>query len=393
MMRGEDIVCFSKDWGESRTSNHHVLLELARHNRVLWIDSVATRSPDWSSTRDRARIVRKLAEFTGGPRREGRSLWRVTPLVLPWPHAPLARAINRRLVRATIRLATERLGMDAYQLWTFLPTVPDWLDDPRATLKVYYCTDEWSLFRGMDSAGIVAAERRVLEQVDLVLATCDGLVETKRRSHPNVVLAPHGVDHAAFSRALQADAVLPDDLAALPGPRIGFHGTLDDWVDVELLAEIARRRPDWSFVLLGPEIVRAVALDGLANVHRLGPRPHAELPSYAAGYAAALVPYRLVERMRFVSPLKVREYLAAGVPVVSTALPEVMRLEGVSVAQDAASFVAALERAIAEDSLESRLRRSASVAGDTWRRRVEQAGKCVMEIKSKRDVAQARRSA
>lgn len=382
MMSGEDIVCFSKDWDESHTSNHHVLRQLARFNRVLWIDSTATRAPRLSMARDRRRIVRKLGQFARGPRCVSDSLWRFTPLVLPWPHSPLAAHVNRRILRASIRAATKRIGMETYQLWTFLPTVPHDLDDPRATIRVYYCTDEWTLFRGMDRHGIAASEQQVLQHVDLVFATSKSLVETKGAAHPCVLHAPHGVDHATFARALEATTSLPPELQALPTPRIGFHGTLDDWFDVELLIAVAARRPSWSFVLVGPQLAGADKLSSIPNIHALGVRAHSELWRYAAGYTAAVVPYRKLPRMQFVSPLKVREYLAAGLPVVSTRLPELESFRDVEVAEDPDGFVAALDRAVTSDSLAERRRRSDLVATDTWERRVDDLSREVMAMKA-----------
>jgi len=383
-MQGENIVCFSKDFGESSTSNHHVLLELARHNRVLWIESTATRTPELRSVRDRRRIVAKLRAFAERPRRETENLYRVTPLVLPWPHRPTARRFNRALVAAKLAAGTRALGMESYQLWTFLPTVADYLDDPRATVKVYYCVDEWSLFRGLDRTRIAEAEAELCRKVDVVFATSGALAESKRALHPHVVLAPHGVEHGAFARAVERVAPMPPELAAIRGPRIGFFGTLDDWFDAELVRTLAARRPGWSFVLVGPERASMASLRGCGNVHFLGPRPHAALPDYAAGFDVGMIPYRDLPRMRFVNPLKAREYLAAGLAVVSTPLPELAAMDGVTLVSGALEFEAALGRALDFDSPAERRRRSDSMRHETWACRVETVSEIVRKAKEER---------
>src|SRR3954470_958909 len=120
------IVAFAKDWHEDPTSNHHVLRELAKTRRVLWLNSLATRTPKLSSGRDLGKIKRKLREFAAGPQNVENDLWVMSPLVLPLPHSSVARAINRQLLRATIRGLRMKLGIKEFQLWTFLPNVADY---------------------------------------------------------------------------------------------------------------------------------------------------------------------------------------------------------------------------------------------------------------------------
>src|SRR3954469_7770534 len=119
------IIAFSKDWDDNPASNHHVLRELAKTRRVLWLNSVGTRAPKLSSGRDVRRILRKLRDFARGPVNVENDLWVFTPLVLPLPHSAVARAVNRQILRASVRLLRARLRMREFQLWTFLPSVPD----------------------------------------------------------------------------------------------------------------------------------------------------------------------------------------------------------------------------------------------------------------------------
>jgi glycosyltransferase involved in cell wall biosynthesis len=378
------IVAFAKDWHEDPTSNHHVLRELAKTRRVLWLNSIATRTPSLSSGRDLGKIRRKLVEFARGPVNVENDLWVATPLALPFPHSAAARAVNRQVLRAIIRAYRLRLGIRDFQLWTFLPTTADYVGTLGEQVAVYYCVDEWSLFGYLDRDQTVANERALLGKVDAVFAINRELADAKRAVNPRTYVSPHGVDHAQFARALDGEVTVPADLAALPRPRIGFYGTLRDWVDLDLVAAIARARPAWSIILIGQQLDDVSAVRGLANVHLLGQRGHAELPAYCKGFDVGIIPYRIDARMKFVNPLKLREYLSAGVPVVSTRLPEVARLgELVRIADDAPGFVAAIERALAEDRAAgpaARAARSAAMMAETWSARTAEVARIVDQL-------------
>jgi len=375
------IVAFAKDWNEDPTSNHHVLRELAKTRRVLWLNSVATRTPKLSSGRDVKKIVRKLGEFAQGPVNVENDLWVFTPLVLPLPHSAAARRVNQQILRATIRTLRLRLGMRDFHLWTFLPNVADYVGTLGESLSVYYCVDEWSMFSYIDRDRTVGAEHLLLDRVDCVFAINHALAEVKRQRNPETHVSPHGVDHDVFARALDPATKVPADIAALPRPIIGFYGTIQDWVDLELIAYVARRHPEWSLVLIGQILVDTAAVAGLPNVHLLGRRQHHELPAYCKGFDVGLIPYRIDERMAFVNPIKLREYLSAGVPVVSTGVPEVRRYrEWCTIADDRDAFVAGIEAALRSDSPERRRARSRTMESETWAARVAEVAHVVDEI-------------
>ncbi|HEY0477771.1 MAG TPA: glycosyltransferase [Kofleriaceae bacterium] len=387
------IVAFAKDWHEDPTSNHHVLRELARTRRVLWLNSLATRTPKLSSGRDLGKIKRKLAEFARGPKNVENDLWVFTPLVLPLPGSAAARAVNRQILRATIRTLRLRLGIGRFELWTFLPNTADYVGTLGEDLAVYYCVDEWSMFSYLDRDQTVAAERRLLERVDAVFAINHALADAKRAVNRATFVSPHGVDHAQFARALDPALAVPADLAALPGPRIGFYGTLRDWVDFALIAHIARARPAWSIALIGQVLCDVSAVSGLPNVHLLGQKRHDELPAYCRGFDAGMIPYRIDERMTFVNPLKLREYLSAGVPVVSTPVPEVVRYAHLCrVADTPDAFVAALDAALAEASPAARRARSEAMANETWSARVAEVTSKIAEIAQSKSQRNPQRS-
>jgi glycosyltransferase involved in cell wall biosynthesis len=374
------IVAFAKDYNEDPTSCHHILRELARTRRVLWLNSVGMRTPKLSSGRDLGRLGRKLRDFAKGPINIENDLWVFTPIVLPLPHNPVARRINRQVLRATVRALRFRLRMSDFQLWTFLPNVADYVGALGESLAVYYCVDEFSMFSYIDAEPMLAAENALLERAHCVFAVTHALAERKRLSNLNTHVSPHGVDFASFSRALAPETVVPADIAGLLRPVIGFYGTLQDWVDLELVAYLARSHPEWSLVLIGPIMVDTAAVAGIPNVHLLGRREHRDLPAYCKGFDVGLIPYRVIDRMPFVNPIKLREYLSAGLPVVSTAVPEVRRYpHWCSVGEDHEGVRLAIERALLEDSPEKRRSRSSSMQAETWQARVAEVDRIVQD--------------
>ncbi len=371
MSRRDNIICFAKDWHEDPTSNHHVMIELAKQHRVLWLNSVATRTPNLTSGRDLGKIVRKLRSFGRGPQQVADNLWVYTPLVLPFPHSALARSVNRQILRATIRALRLKLRMGRFQLWTFLPNVADYVGNLGESLSVYYCVDEWSLFSYIDTASTVEAERQLCSRVDAVFAVCHALVDKKKQYNPETHLATHGVDYDLFAKALRPETEVPAELASLPKPVIGFYGTLQDWVDYDIIAHLAEKHPEWSIVLLGTVLVDVSKIDRYDNVHILGRKSHSELPNYCKGFDVGLIPYRISERMKYVNPLKLREYLSAGVPVVSTAVPEVRYYaEHCTIAETAEEFQRGVAAALAGDSADKRQARSEAMRGETWAAKV-----------------------
>jgi glycosyltransferase involved in cell wall biosynthesis len=375
------IIAFAKDWHEDPTSNHHVLRELAKTRRVLWLNSLATRTPSLASGRDLGKIKRKLVEFAKGPVHVESDLWVFSPLVLPLPHQAWARSINKQVLRATIRALRWKLGIERFQLWTFLPNSADYVGTLGEESSVYYCVDEWSLFSYLDREQTIAAERELLRKVDAVFAINHALADAKRDINPSTFVSPHGVDHELFARALDSTTEIPSDIASIVGPRIGFYGTIRDWVDLDLVAHVAKARPAWSIVLLGQVLCDASSVSRLPNVHLLGQKRHDELPAYCKAFDVGIIPYRLDARTAFVNPLKLREYLSAGVPVVSTPVPEVTRFrEHCRIAATRGEFVDAIEAALKDGGAMARRVRSDSMKDETWSARVVAVMRTVDEI-------------
>ena len=384
-MRGQNVVCFAKDWEEDPTSNNHVMRLLSRDNRVLWINSISTRTPKLTASSDLGKIRRKLAAFFRGPKKVTENLWVYTPIVLPFPHSRLATVINRWILKATLALLRRKMGMGEFQLWTFLPNAVQYLGRLGESLVVYYCIDEWSKFTYLDGARMASMERDICGKADIVFATAKSLQQRLVKLNPETHLASHGVDYEMFSKALIDSTPIAPEIASLPRPVIGFFGLIHEWVDLGLIATLAERHPEWSLVMIGKTSVDTSSLNKYSNVHFLGRKPYADLPGYCKGFAVGMIPFVVNELTHNVNPIKLREYLSAGVPVVSTALPEVEYYsDWCVVAHSYDEFEQGIIKALDEDTRRLRALRSEPMRSETWEQKVERLGGEVMRIKSQK---------
>jgi glycosyltransferase involved in cell wall biosynthesis len=364
------------DWdAELWTNQHHLMARLARRNTVLFVESLGLRRPQLAG-RDVRRVARRAQRGLRGARRAG-ELHVLSPLVVPLHGRPRVRRLNAALLRAQVGRAARRLGFEHPLLWSYVPQA-DWLLDAlEPSAVVYHCVDDIAAQKGVAATAFRAAEAHFAARADLVLASSPALAERMRGLSRHVLYAPNVADTARFARALE-DGPSDPAVAALPRPRIVFTGAVvATKLDVELLRALASARPDWAFALVGPvgpgdPRTDVSALRALPNVHLLGARAYQDLPAVLRGADAGIVPYALNPLTRSIFPMKVYEYLAAGLPVVSTPLPALDAVAEVAVAADAAGMAAALERALAQDSPAARERRSALAREHSWESRLEE---------------------
>jgi UDP-galactopyranose mutase len=328
-----DVLCFSQlRWDFVYQRPHHLMTRAARVRRVWYVEEPVFEA-------DGPRLIVE-------DRQPGLAM--VRPVIPPgWPEADIDDAVSL-LLREFV--ANNRI--DRPVAWFYTPMALPWTGWLEPDVTVYDCMDELTAFRFAPSR-IAALEARLLARADVVFTGGRSLYEAKRTRHANVHEFPSAVDAGHF-RAARTDPEEPLDQRGLPSPRIGWFGVIDERTDLDLLGGVADLRPNWSFVLIGPTVkIDPATIPVRPNLHLLGLRSYAELPRYIAGWSVAIMPFARNESTRFISPTKTLEYLAAGRPVVSTSIRDVVdpfeRLGLVRIADTPDEFVDAIEAAMGED--------------------------------------------
>jgi glycosyltransferase involved in cell wall biosynthesis len=366
----KDLIIFGEDWGALPSSTQHLVTHFRDDRRVLWVNSIGLRQP-----RPRASDIRRaMHKLTRGAQSRpsastpnpGSDFHILNPITLPAPSGRMARRIARSLLQSQLDKKVDELGLRDPVLWISLPTAVDMVGRLRESAVIYYCGDDFSSLAGVDHHTVSKRERELVERADLVFAASDELVRKFPRDKTHLV--SHGVDFELFARPARRAPDLPHD----GRPVAGFYGSISEWFDLELLEGIARRLPDWHFVIIGHSVIDVSRLQRLDNLLLLGPRAHARLPEYSQHWTASILPFRDNAQIRACNPLKLREYLAAGRPVISTTYPAAAAYADVmTLADDVEGFVRALR--VARKTPASSLAQRERVRMETWQARASVA--------------------
>jgi glycosyltransferase involved in cell wall biosynthesis len=350
------FLVFSDDWGEHPSSCQHIFRILAAEHPTIWVNTVGLRQPQLTLD-DARRSLRKISgmlglrrQAAGPPQTNGNGAGHGAqptvrvPLMTPFHSPAWLAAWNRRSLLSNVRQALAERHFENYTVVTTTPNVCDVIGEFAPGRVIYYCVDDFSEWPGMEKALVQRMEQRLLERVNLVVCTSNALYERFHRTHPTYLLT-HGVDVALFT---SPPAHEHPRMKKIPAPRVGYFGSFDQRSDTELLGAVAAALPQVSFVVTGPVQGRFPELRRLPNFHFTGPVPYAELPEVVGGWEACLLPYRLNALTANINPLKLKEYLACGKPVIATPLPEVRELSRyLCVAETAEDWQKAIPAALA----------------------------------------------
>lgn len=369
-LRGRDILCFSHDWNGYPLSKTHLMRLLATDNRILWVNSIGYRMPS-ASRQDISRALRKLKAAATPIRQVEPNIFVLNPLVIPAYGRSAVRSFNRWFLRFQVKRAMRGLAFRRPLNWVFNPAAALIAGQLGEEQLIYYCVDQYCAFSGVAATALAEMEDQLLRRADLVIVSAERLYQTKAQVNPHTVLVRHGVDVEHFRKALDPTTIVPAEIARLPRPIIGYFGWIaPDWVDVGLLANIADTFGHGSLVMLGDVTMDLSALKARPNVHLLGRKSYESLPAYCKGFDVAVIPFPINQATLHSNPLKAREYLAAGLPVVSTPIPEVEILGQCRIAADPASFIAAVRGALEEPG--PRSWRSDKIKSESWRARLDE---------------------
>jgi glycosyltransferase involved in cell wall biosynthesis len=337
LLNGRDIILFGDDWGRHPSTILHLGRVFAQSNRILWVNTLGSRSP--RPTLSDVKRIRQKAWGLLKPRSEAADFPNVTvvqPIVLPYWDSMPARNLNNVLLSSFIRRATKRLGFSRPILLTVTPLIADVIGRLGEYSSHYICTDDYPKFDDVFSA-FVEMERITLEKVDSVFGTSHALVESRHPKKRPARFLPQGVDTHHFAPREGGTA---EELRMIARPIVGFFGLIASWIDANLIVQCARQYPHATFVLIGKSMIDPNVFSGLPNLKLLGEKPYEILPRYAQAFDVGLIPFVRNELTLASNPLKMLEYLAMGMAVVSTDLPEVRRFDDVvHVAESKDAFV------------------------------------------------------
>jgi len=375
----KNIVYFGNDWNaDNKTSSHHIAERLALKNKLLYVECPGLRRPKGSS-RDFKRIWQKFVKWIKGPKEIQSNFYLLSLFLLPFHSKPKIRKFNEFLMSQTINRACSKLNLHDPILWIIAPHVTSVIDKIKSSLVVHWRTDSHALMPGVDHDSIAAMELELIQKSDVIFSVNKELYSKMRDINPNTYLTQHGVDVSHFNQALNPELPVPDDIKNIPHPIIGFFGLIEEWIDQDLITHLAKSRPSWSFVFIGRTATNVDIISSISNVYLLGPRPYLEIPSYAKVFDVAIIPFIVNELTLNSNPLKLREYLAAGLPVVSTPLPEICKYDEpmVYIATTPDEFLEKIEIALKTDSPDQIQKRLDTVAQDSWDARVDEISRIV----------------
>ena len=379
MLANQDIICFApENWRHIWRNRHQIMTRLARRNRILFVEPAPYLRPTLAQARAKGwRVWTESAFFS-----PVENLWVYrSPNRYPIAGKPLLRQATFALRKRHLQTTLARLGMKRPILWIFRYNLGEMIGQLNEKLVIYHAVDEYAGYVLEDlephtrrrAQRILDMERRLLQRADLVFVTSPTLLESKRPWNPNTYLVPNGVDYRHFAQPPQPP---PADMASLPSPRIGYAGAINEKLDLALLTSLARARPHWSLILVGPVLFKRpealAGLHALPNVHFLGRKSLDELPAYMHSFDVCLMPYAHNLWTANINPLKLYEYLATGRPIVSTNIPAVRDFRDVvRIADNREAFLQAVERALSDHRPEDAQRRRAIARQNTWDQRVE----------------------
>ena len=377
-LQGESIVCFAGEdwWYHHPHSKNHLLKRYARRNKVLFVNSITMGLPSMANPDFFLKIKRKLKSYLRWLRKVPEGLWVMTPINLPLYGSRIGRWLNRVLLQAQLRTAMLLLGITRPILWIAIPTAADLAGRLGEKLLLYQVSDKY------DANEDSALSAQVIRRYDRLLKdSADAVLYSGRKlfreaTEDNRFFLEQAVDYKHFSELNRAPAT---ELAGIQHPVLGYFGSMDYVMDTELMAEVARLRPDWHWVLLGlrSNLVKVSA----PNLHFLGSKPYQDLPRYIRHFDVCVLPWRETNAFTsYGSAIKVREYLATGKPVVMAPLYEYLQTPGLRFYRGTQEFIAQVEAALATDTPALAAQRQAAVKHGTWDARAAELATLIQSL-------------
>jgi glycosyltransferase involved in cell wall biosynthesis len=377
-LKGESIVCFAGEdwWYHHPHSKNHLLKRYALQNKVLFVNSISMGLPSMANPDFFLKIRRKLKSYARWLRKVPEGLWVMTPVNLPLYGSSTGRWLNRVLLVAQLRMAMLVLRISRPILWVAIPTAAEMAGRLGEKLLLYQVSDKYEANEdsALSTKVIRRYDRQLKDAADVVLYS--GRKLFSEATEPNRFFLEQAVDFEHFSALKEEPA---PELDGIPHPILGYFGTMDYVMDTELMAEVARLRPNWHWVLLGlkSNLVQVSA----PNIHFLGSKPYRNLPQYIRQFDVCVLPWREDNIFTsYGSAIKVREYLATGKPVVIAPLYEYRQTPGLRFYRGTQEFITQIEAALEADSPALSAQRQAVVRDGTWDERASQLAALISSL-------------
>jgi glycosyltransferase involved in cell wall biosynthesis len=375
------IICLANaewDW-TARLNCHHIMQRLAAENQILFVDTVGARVPSPRRKQDVFKVWKRLSKTLQSPREVLPNLVVISPLILPFHHSSAVKWINKHLLWIQIRFILNKLSFRPRILWTFAPLMVSLVDSLQHDLLIYQCVDEHSANPGVDSAGILEAEKQILSKADIVVTTSRKLLENKKIYNNKTIYLPNVADVSLFQHAMDSDLAIPEEVLHIPPPVAGFIGNITAYkVNLSMISSVARKNKDWSFLLIGPwgggdPSTDLSELQTIPNVFLIGPRPYEHLPAYIKKFDVCILPMNNNQSMSYSFPMKFFEYMASGKPIVGTAIPALDEFrEYYRVANDEESFSKNLKQSLIEDNSPGKIQARIDISNQfSWEKQIK----------------------
>lgn len=376
------LMVFADDWGRHPSSCQHLIKRVREDFPVVWVNTVGTRRARVDGFTLR-RGIEKLSSWNKGLQKVSDRMWVVDAPMLPNASGRLAGLVNRVLLRRLLDRTLRKLGLSRPIVLTTLPHFWPWISDIDRTGVIYYCVDDFTHWPGAEGESVRSAERKLLGQADAVLAASREL-QTRLNPSQTTTYFPHAVDFEHFASTSAVDPAA--EVKSLPGPRIGFFGLIYEKLDFGLLGHVAKQFPQGSLVMIGPTTYCPEGFRRLPNVHFTGAIAYAELPKWIAGCDVLVLVYQHDDMTRQINPLKLKECLATGKPVVSVNISEATLFSPhIRVADGQESFVDQVREALsAADDLDGRRKRRRLVESDSWETRAAELIRLIDDLTERR---------
>ncbi len=374
----QPVVCFGcyDYWNSNPGSPVQIMNTIGKRGHpVLWINSIGMNLPRLRRRGLARRVLLRLRSWSRWLRSARPGFHVLSPVVLPLFGNRWIEKLNDQWLLWQIRLAYRILGFRRPLNLVCMPSFAGAVARLPRSEMIYYYTDKYDSYRDITAkAAIASRDEALFNSADLVLCASEKIYQGLKDKRSGVHYLPHAVDFDHFQAVLQQDTEMPDDLAHIPSPRIGYFGSLTDSNDIEMIHHCATRDPALQFVLIGRVLSDYSLIENLPNVHLLGFKPYAEIPLYGKYFDVAFMNWKMTEWIRHCSPVKTKEYLSLGLPVVSVPIEELATqfADVVLLADSGPTFLAAIHAALANDSPVLHQQRIDLVRNDSWTTRVEQ---------------------